>query len=233
MAENITIIRLEISETGSVSSNSGSSLTPGGVGAAAGVGAAVSMSRKGSLLNDVFAYAENPQARQSSKDMRWTAFKNSLSKFGDAYSYMKMDTTMSGQKIDLQTRLNTSKMLIGQGIKGAWNNRPISSKARLGAAGLAVAGYNIYSQYKTLGHNLSGASHSAQVQQRKAAVVNRGASLIGAAIVNPWLAVGMVAHRAWQLSQTNRRELFEIRKSQIISNVMQERLVKDTIQRRF
>jgi hypothetical protein len=43
----------------------------------------------------------------------------------------------------------------------------------------------------------------------------------------------MLAGRAWQLAQTNRQELYQIRSSQIVSNIMKERLVTNTIQRRF
>jgi hypothetical protein len=111
--------------------------------------------------------------------------------------------------------------------------RNMGKKQVLGNITLATVAYNVYSQYKTLGHNLSGASHAGQIQQRKGTAVNKLSTVVGAAIIHPLFAAGLVANAAWQLSQTNRRELFEIKRSQIIANVMQERLVKDTIQRRF
>ena len=98
----------------------------------------------------------------------------------------------------------------------------------------ASAAYAMYSQHQSIGYSLSGASHAAAKQQRNAqgAAFATGLAL-SAATGQYWVTALMIAGKAWQLAQTNRQEMFKIRSSQIISSVMKERLVKNTIERRF
>ncbi len=98
----------------------------------------------------------------------------------------------------------------------------------------ASAAYALYSQDKSIGYNLSGATHAAQKQQRTATGATFATGLgISVATGQYWATAMMLAGRAWQLGQSNRQELYQIKSSQIISSVMKERLVKNTIERRF
>lgn len=108
------------------------------------------------------------------------------------------------------------------------------AKTASSAASAASAAYTIYSQHKTIGYNLSGASHAAAKQQNKAQV-GAFATGIGISLATGqlWATAMLIGGRALQLAQTNRQEIYRIRSSQVISTIMQERLIKDTIQRRF
>jgi len=120
--------------------------------------------------------------------------------------------------------------LAGEASEKSFKN---AGKAALKGIGIAVAASNIYSQYKTVGYNLSGATHAAQKQQRIQSGINTVGSIIAAGVVNPALLPVIIAMKAWQLSQTNRAEIYKITSSQIVGNILQERLVTNTIQRRF
>lgn len=111
----------------------------------------------------------------------------------------------------------------------------ISTTTKVASAGIGTvaAVYNVYSENQRLGMELSGSTHAASVQARKASLASFGAQLAGAALINPIAAVGVLAMKAYQTSQTNRKEIFEIRKSQIQAQVLQRNLVKNVAERRF
>jgi len=121
------------------------------------------------------------------------------------------------------------------GAKGYLSNLEKSSyiKGGVGMATSATAIYSLYSNYQKTGYELSGATHAAAIQGRKSAIANTGLQLGAAALITPALAVPVIAMKAYQLSQTNRKEIFEIRKSQVQSQVLQQNLIKNVAERRF
>ena len=102
-----------------------------------------------------------------------------------------------------------------------------------GSATAAAAVYSVYSNYQKAGLEMAGSSHAAAIQARKGEAANSLTQIGVAALVNPVLAAGMIAMKAWQQAQTNRKQLFDIQKSQIQSAVLQKNLVKNVAERRF
>lgn len=102
-----------------------------------------------------------------------------------------------------------------------------------GIIGGAAAVYSVYSNYQQVGYQLSGATHAAAVQGRKSSMITGAATLGITAAVNPAIAVGLIAMKAWQTAQANRKEIFEIRKNQMTSEVLQRNLIKNVAERRF
>ena len=100
-------------------------------------------------------------------------------------------------------------------------------------AALGASSYSLYSNYQKTGYELSGATHAAALQDRKGQAANTLLTIGVATVINPLLAAPVIAMKAWELSQNNRREIFEIRKSQIQSEVLQRNLVKNVAERRF
>ena len=100
-------------------------------------------------------------------------------------------------------------------------------------ASTGAAAYKAYSDYQVAGLQLSGATHSASVQSRKGNMASDLTGLGIAIAINPVLAAPMIAMKAYQLAQTNRKELFAIRKSQIESEVLQRNLVQNVAESRF
>lgn len=96
-----------------------------------------------------------------------------------------------------------------------------------------AAAYSLYGNYQQTGLNLSGSTHAASVQARKNSVATSAISIGVAALVNPALAAPMIAMKAYQLSQTNRKELFAIQKEQMRASVLQSNLVKNVAEKRF
>ena len=101
------------------------------------------------------------------------------------------------------------------------------------AVTLAAKGYQLYSNYQKAGYEMSGAAHAASVQDRKGQLAQSTAEIGLAMMINPLLAAPMIAMKAYQLAQTNRREIFEIQKNQMTSNILQRNLVKTVAERRF
>jgi hypothetical protein len=229
MAENITIIRLELTNVGNVASTlSPNEVSPGNLKDLASgiVGGALAAGYLKHSFGDSMLGSTQTSGTPGGVISEKIRYPNRLAR-REALQMGKNIRTEAWKHLDF----NAWKIGAEMGIRNMGARE--FKKGSLGVMGLAVAGYNMYSQHKVIGYNLSGASHSAQVQQRKAQAVNRMSSIAGAAILNPWLAVGMIAHRGWELAQQNRQELYQIRSSQIIAGVMQERLVQNTIQRRF
>ena len=97
-----------------------------------------------------------------------------------------------------------------------------------------TAAYGLYSQYQSVGNTLSGASHAAQMQQRKASTATFATGIsLSIATGQLWATGVLVANKAWQLAQSNRQEIYGIRSSQMTSSILRERLVKNTVERRF
>ena len=232
MADNITIIRLEISDV--EKSKTTNDTTPGNLSttAAAAIGANSLISKEsdpfeamikstGGVITDegstggiISGFMRYPTrlAQSGARAMSKNFIKAAM------YTFDKLSIPLAWEGVNMYVRNMTPRQYKVAGVS---------------AIGTIMSTTSVINQYRTIGYNLSGASHAAQMQQRKQSAINTVGSISAAAIINPWLAVGMVAHRAWQLSQQNRQELYQIKSSQIIASVMQERLVKDTIQRRF
>lgn len=101
----------------------------------------------------------------------------------------------------------------------------------LGTAGAITAGVF---QYQATGHQLSGASHQANKEQRKATMALFSTGIgVSLATGQYWATAIMLAGRAWQVSQENRKTIYSITASQRIASVMSERLVQDVAYRRF
>lgn len=247
MADNITIIRLEVSGTASKEQSSANSanISPGTLVATAGI--------KGSLF-DKIGTNTSPEIVENVLFPKYGAKVNSgfigatkgyFTSIKARNSYFKAAKLMEEQKIpNLETNETYLDNILGGGTHADAATRNLN-EAKAAAirntkkygpkmATATLAAYSIYSQYQSVGYNLSGASHAAQVQQRTTQGATFAAGLgLSIATGQYWATATMLAGRAWQLSQQNRQEIYQIRSSQIISQVMQERLVKDTIQRRF
>lgn len=115
----------------------------------------------------------------------------------------------------------------------AKNITPPTAKAIGGVATAAAAVFSIYSNYQKAGLEMSGATHAAAIQGRYGQMANSAVQIGVAAMINPLLAAPMIAMKAYQLAQTNRKEIFEIQKSVMISQIMQRNLVKTIAERRF
>lgn len=113
--------------------------------------------------------------------------------------------------------------------------------AGIAAAGAQIVnqGYQMYSNYKIAGHEMSGATHAAAVQGRKGSMISTGAdgvaliALVATGPVGMAAAAVIIAKKAWTLAQTNMKEIFAIEKDQILSEVLQRNLVKTVAERRF
>jgi hypothetical protein len=126
--------------------------------------------------------------------------------------------------------------MFGQGVVTYAKNieyKQLGQRATRGATAL-VGAQALYSQYRSTGMQLSGSSHAAAQQQRKTQRLGM-ATGIGVAVASgrPEAVVLMIAARAWQMSQQNRQTLFRLQADQMTSNILQQRLVKNTIERRF
>ena len=142
----------------------------------------------------------------------------------DLISKPKMLVTEAKEDISFkQKAINKAKSL----------NKADFIKGTTGIISSGAAAYSLYSNYQKTGMELSGATHAAAVQGRKGNVATSAAALGGAALINPGLAALTIAMKAYQLSQTNRKELFNIQKEQLISTVLQRNLIKNVAERRF
>jgi hypothetical protein len=157
----------------------------------------------------------------------------------------KINQRYSGRAAQLQAQQKAKQFM-----KNEWNEGQIPFKSGMmylknqtreqivrksvsGATAL-VGPQALYSQYRSTGMQLSGSSHAAVQQQRKTQRLGM-ATGIGVAVASgrPEAAVLMIAARAWQMSQQNRQTLFRLQADQMTSNILQQRLVKNTIERRF
>ena len=130
------------------------------------------------------------------------------------------------------SKLQTAKMSAGVYARNI-SLPKITTTQAAGVATSAAAMYGIYSNYQKAGLEMSGATHAAAVQGRNGQLANTAIQIGVAAMINPLLAAPMIAMKAYQLAQTNRKELYEIQKSVMVSQIMQRNLVKTVAERRF
>ena len=116
---------------------------------------------------------------------------------------------------------------------------PSGKQLKAGAVGVggvatsAGAVYSIYSNYQKTGLELTGATQAASIQARKGEAANQAIGLGVAVMINPLLAAPMIAMKAYQLAQTNRRTIYDIQKSVVQSTILQRNLVRNVAERRF
>lgn len=212
----VTLLRVEISEPveesesslGSKKSSKSSSLAAGAAG-----GAIVSSSGKflfGSTPEDMSEFLKTgiDGSRATTRGSRRIARRLAITNANPA-QYGRNISSISAESIKIGTRITGAATTAG------------------------AAAYSVYSDFQQTGLELSGSTHAAAIQQRKGQMANELAGLGVAVMINPVLAAPVIAMKAWQLSQTNRKELFEMRKSQITSEVLQRNLVKNVAERRF
>jgi hypothetical protein len=217
--ENIQVLRLEI--TGNrISGKDSKSLDAGTLIATGAVGAGIkSFKEQYNALNTFGVKGQSPIEKKLQRAVGVNIMKHAFNRTPGLP--MPAGLRVDGFKIGAKTYIDNI------------NYKSLNKNMTKGAT-MATAAYGLYSQHQSIGYNLSGATHAGQMQQRKA----QGAAFmtgIGVSLATgQYLATAlMLAGRAWQLGQQNRQELYQIRSSQIISGILQERLVKDTIQRRF
>jgi hypothetical protein len=221
MAENVQVLRLELSQS---TSEKAQLITPGNllVGAVGRSTTAKSFKQQYEELNVFGAKGETPSEKKLQRAVGYNMLKESVSR----------PSNFKGNPHPIKNRFISFGH--GTGIVASNINYDPMKKYGPKAVTTALAGYTLYSQYKTTGYTLSGASHQAQMQQRKTQQASFATGIgLSLATGQYWATALMLAGRAWQLSQTNRQELYQIKSSQIISNIQRERLIKDTVQRRF
>ena len=229
----LVVLRVEVTGSESFSSSGGdreniASTTPGtllltgqGKNKNPGPFSATRSEVDKTVLQRIIAGTET--AVGGTREERYIRRRASGTLFKEGFSASPLLVTRASTNLYLR---NISTPTKEQLLKGA--------KTASSAASAASAAYTIYSQHKTIGYNLSGASHAAAKQQNKAQV-GAFATGIGISLATGqlWATAMLIGGRALQLAQTNRQEIYRIRSSQVISTIMQERLIKDTIQRRF
>lgn len=227
MAETV-LIKIQVEETESKdnsqlskSKDKGKSLAAGAIG---GIGASkiASGTFLGATAEEARSFLDgDTRARQATPGGRKLSRKLAASNF---LQYRSRDD--AGQFVkNLPNPVEAAKMTA----------KAVSTAAKYAApyAAGAAAAYTLYSNYKKTGLELSGATHAAALQQRKTDLANTGVQLGVAIAINPILAAPVLAMKAWELAETNRRELYEMRKSQLTSEILQRNLVKNVAERRF
>jgi len=111
-------------------------------------------------------------------------------------------------------------------------NKIATSKGVAGATAILGAGAFIFDHMST-NLELSGATHAAAKLKRGSNMLTTGASLGAALLINPALAPAVIGLKAYQLAQTNKKEIYAIGKAQLESTVMQRNLITNVAERRF
>ena len=230
---DITVLRVEVAN---VDSKSESSLASGkgkssastglAAGAVAGAGVSQPLSKRDKITAELIAY-DDAEVAAGRKGLSYGRASTRLGRLNERKQALLQMTDPELTKYE--------KKLAGR--QYARNiSAPTYKQASTGIATVATsaaAAYSLYSNYQKAGLEMSGATHAASIQSRKSEAANALVGIGIAAMINPLLAAPMIAMKAWQLAQTNRKELFEIQKSQIQSQVMQRNLVKTVAERRF
>jgi len=230
--ENIQVIRVEVVNSGAVSTASernSASTSPGTLLAIGDVKNKTTGDRKYYDQYDSMMYSGK---RGTSQDLRKLGREEALQRIKYGINNNRNLPEFLKTKRSIGDKLGSISQGTGMLLKNTeWKT---VGKYATGAATTALAVYSIYSQHQSVGYTLSGASHAATRQQRTATSATFATGLgISLATGQYWATALMLAGRAWQLGQTNRQEIYKIESSQIISSVMKERLVKNTIERRF
>lgn len=149
--------------------------------------------------------------------------------YKNLFAMARYDSSMA----DAATAREYSSMNFG--IAGDALKKHVKTGASIGLKGAtgAVGLYSVYSNYQKVGYQLSGASSAAARQDRNQQTASTGLMLGVAAVANPYLLPLVLVSKAWQLAQTNRQEIFKIQASQIMANIQQRNLIRDSVERRF
>ena len=229
----LTLLRVELSNTGESSegslgtgkgkSSAGTSLVAGGVSGGVSSKLLLSSEKNRFLKGDEVLRQIYPKTKKTSEQL---ANEKSMK---ELFGYD------APKRLDISSNKNSKVRKIMSSGKSA-------GLAVGGAVALASTAFTMYSNYKKAGYEMSGATHAAAMQSRTSTAVSSsismGAAVGGALVVGgPYAAAitaaVMVAKKGYDLAQTNRRELFEIQKSQILSQVLQRNIVKTVAERRF
>jgi hypothetical protein len=214
---DITVLRVEVSnagvskegtlESGKSKGSLGTSLAAGGVGGKLLLASERERTLKGDdILRKMYPKTESTAAQvQNAKDMK------------EMFGYD------APKRLDIAPEKKVRKPITYKQV----------STGVASVATLAGSAYSMYSNYQKAGYEMSGATHAAAVQGRKSQLAGTAIQIGLAAMINPLLAAPMIAMKAYQLAQTNRKELFEIQKNQMMSQVLQRNLVKTVAERRF
>ncbi len=214
---DITVLRVEIAESSSSKEGSlesgNKSKVAGGSLAAGGLGAklALSSERQRTLRGDDILRSIYPKTQSTPEQLK--NVKDMKELFG--YEPPK--------RLDIAPVKRTV-------------NKPSYKQITTGVSGAVAIGtqaFSMYSNYQKAGYEMSGATHAAAMQGRTASAMSSAAQIGVGFMINPVAGAAMIAMKAYQLAQTNRKELFEIRKSQIQSQLLQRNLVKTIAERRF
>lgn len=230
---DITVLRVEVSNVdveteGSLSTKKGSTVNSLAGGALAGKYLTKGFDSEAERIGNEINRAISTNGRGTSKDSRSGMRNQAKAKLRSAF-------LSSRTPFEKANGLRDSRYgYLSKGIVQYGRNMPMPSKTQVtGAISSAAAVYGLYSSYKQAGYSMSGATHAAEVQSRKGAMSSGLTQLGVAAMINPAAVPAVIAMKAYQLAQTNRKELFEIRKSVIQSSVLQRNLVSNIAESRF
>jgi len=214
---DITVLRVEISgtangkegslESGNKSNAAGGSLAAGGLGGKLALSSEKERTLKGDdILKNIY-----PKTKKTSEQLKTE--KDMKEMFGyDAPKRMDM----------VPTKRSIPKPTSKQVATGITSTLAVGTQA-----------FSMYSNYQKAGYEMSGATHAAAMQGRTAQGMSTASQVAIGFVINPAAGAAMIAMKAYQLAQTNRKEIFDIKKSQMTSQLLQRNLVKTVAERRF
>ena len=214
---DLTVLRVEVSgtvsgkegslESGNKGTSVGGSLAAGGVAGKLALASEKDRTLKGDeILKKIYPKTQStPEQLKNAKDMK------------ELFGYEQPE------RLDIVPEKKVRK--------------PITYKqVSTGVAGVMAVGtqaFSMYSNYQKAGYEMSGATHAAAIQSRTAQGMSSLTQIGVGFMINPVAGAAMIAMKAYQLAQTNRKELYEIQKNQITSQLLQRNLVKTVAERRF
>ena len=229
---DITVLRVEISSAGvnkegSLESGAGKSSTGTSLAAGAVAGKASSGGFRDKLREEVIKFDEANLRPDGNSSMGYGRAASRMARLNERKQAIVVMT--DPDSMPYERKLHAKQYL--KNISAPTYKQ--TTTAVSAAAALGTQAFSMYSNYQKAGYEMSGATHQAAVQGRKAAIGGFATSVSVAALINPLAAAGMIAMKAYQLAQTNRKELFEIRKSVIQSTILQRNLVNNIVESRF
>jgi len=214
---DVTVLRVEVSgvsggnegslESGKGKSAAGTSLAAGGLGGKLALLSEKERTIKGDeILKKIYPKTQStPEQLKNAKDMK------------ELFGYE------APKRLDIVPTRRHIKMP---------SYKQVSTTAGAGIT-IAAKAFSMYSNYQKAGYEMSGSTHAAAIQGRRSSAADSLTQIGVGFLINPVAGAAMIAVKAYQLAMTNRKELFEIQKSQMLSQVLQRNLVKTVAERRF
>lgn len=214
---DLTVLRVEVTGVGSGNEGSlesgkgkgsvGTSLAAGGIASKLALSSEKERTIKGDeILKKIYPKTQStPEQLKNAKDMK------------ELFGYEQP------KRLDIAPESKVRKPITYKQV----------SSAAAGGIAFATQAFSMYSNYQKAGYEMSGATHAAAMQGRKASAASSASEIAIGFLINPIAGAAMIAMKAYQLAQTNRREIFEIQKSQMLSQILQRNLVKTVAERRF